>query len=727
MPQSPAARERIEAKVDSVLRMMTLDEKAGQLNQLAWRRSSGANLAAGAEETVQLVREGKVGSFLNVVDPENARELQRVAVEESRLRIPLLFGLDVIHGFRTIFPIPLAEAASWDPAAAESSARIAATEASVSGINWTFAPMVDIARDPRWGRIAEGSGEDPYLGSVMAAARVRGFQGAGFQDSSTILACPKHFAGYGAAEGGRDYNTSEISERTLREIYLPPFKAAVDAGAQTIMSSFNEIAGIPSSANRKLLTDILRGEWGFTGFVVSDWGAISELRAHGVAETARQAAFEAITAGVDMDMEGRMFVTELPGLVKSGSLPASVLDEAVRRVLRVKIRLGLFDHPYRNCHPGLQRAVILSASHLEAAKKMAEESIVLLKNEHQLLPLRKAASSIAVIGPLARSRRDPLGPWHAEGSSEDVVSVLDAIKSEVSDRATVVFAEGCDSTFSDTSKFGAAVRAAAGSDVVVLVAGETREMSGEAASRSSLGLPGVQEALVRRICSTGEPVVLVLMNGRPLCLPWEAEHVRAIVETWFLGVQSGRAIAEVLFGDTNPSGKLPVSFPRSVGQIPVYYNHKNTGRPFDEQDKYTSKYLDDPITPLFAFGEGLSYTSFGYSNLSIAAPKIHLGDAAKISVEVTNSGRRDGQEIVQLYIHDEVASITRPVMELKGFRRISLKAGETRTVEFDLDTRDLGFYDNAMKYVVEPGPFKVYVGGSSIRTLQGTFEILPPR
>ena len=714
----------IARRVDSVLVLMTTEEKVGQLNQITGEWDRVTNRAMISDGLKREIKAGRVGAFLNITGTEITRDVQRVAVEQSRLHIPLLFGLDVIHGFRTIFPIPLAEASSWDPEAVELSARIAATEATALGVDWTFAPMVDIARDPRWGRIAEGSGEDPFLGSAMAAARVRGFQGSDFADSTTLLACAKHFAAYGGAEAGRDYNTVDISERTLREIYLPPFRAAVDAGAATLMSSFNEIAGVPSTANRKLLTGILRDEWGFRGFVVSDWNAIEELQKHGIAASQAEAALKALSAGVDMDMASGLYRNHLPGLASSGALAANILDGAVRRVLRVKFALGLFEHPYRNCNPELARQVILTPHHRDQARKIAGESIVLLKNDGGLLPLRKDLNRIAVIGPLARSKDDALGPWDGAGRAGDVVSVIEGIRGQLSSATRITYAPGCDSTFRDTSGFGEAVLAARDADAVLLVVGETRSMTGEAASRSDLGLPGVQEELVRRIRATGRPLVMILMNGRPLCIPWEAEHVPAIVETWFLGVEAGNAIADVLFGDVNPGGKLPSTFPRSVGQIPLYYNHKNTGRPYSASDRFTTKYLDIPNTPEFPFGFGLSYTTFAYSNLRALTSRVRPHADVRIRVDVKNTGARAGDEVVQLYVHRNVASITPRVRELKGFKRVSLRPGETRTIEFTISGDRLGLYDENMAYVVEPGTFTAYAGGDSECTLETSFELV---
>ncbi len=686
--------------VDSLLAAMTLEEKLGQLNLL----SAGGN--ASPEQTV-LVRRGLVGGLFNVIGTENTRAVDRVATTESRLKIPLLFGLDVIHGFRTIFPIPLAEAGAFDPELAEATARAAGREAAAAGINWTFAPMVDIARDPRWGRIAEGSGEDPYLASLLAAARVRGFQ-------ESILATAKHFAAYGAAEAGRDYNTADVSQRTLREVYLPPFKAAVDAGAATLMSAFNDIGGVPASGNAWLTDTVLRREWGFRGMVVSDWTSIAELIPHGVAASRAEAGRRALTAGVDMDMESRIYVDSLPALVRANRISLAVVDRAVRRVLRAKARMA-------QLRPVAPNAVEIRA----LARRAARESIVLLKNEGGLLPLAPAVPAIAVIGPLADNRLDPLGPWHTDGRPEDVVTVLQGIKSRVSSGTQVLYAQGAGIEDTSTAGFADAVAAARGAKVAILVLGERHDMSGEAASRSSLGLPGVQQQLLEAVAATGTPVVLVLMNGRPLILEWAVEHVPAIVEAWFLGVESGNATADVLFGDVDPSGRLPVTFPRALGQIPLYYNHRNTGRP-PAAEKYTSKYIDVPVTPRYPFGYGLSYTTFAYRDLKLGAARIGPRDTLTVSVTVTNTGTREGTEVVQLYVRDEVASVARPVRELKGFRRVTLKPGEARTVELRLAARDLAFYGLDMRPVVEPGTFRVFVGSNSAEGLEATFTLAGP-
>lgn len=720
-----AQKVSTEHQIDSLIVRMTLEEKAGQLSQFSGGWNIGSTNSTVTEEQKIMVKEGKVGSLLNVFGSEITRELQRIAVEESRMKIPLLYGFDVVHGFRTTFPIPLAEASSWDPDAVERAERTAAIEAAAAGIHWTFAPMVDIARDPRWGRIAEGSGEDPYLGSVMARARVKGFQGENGLADNALLACVKHYAAYGAAEGGRDYNTVDISERSLRETYLPPFKAALDAGAATFMSSFNEIAGVPSTGNRMLLTDILRGEWGFKGFVVSDWTSIPEMRAHGIAATDEEAGVLAVTAGTDMDMVGGVYLRYLPSLVRERRVSERTVDEAVRRVLRVKFQLGLFDNPYGYCNEEKERTLIYNEANRAVAREMARSSIVLLKNEKNVLPLKKEARSIALIGPLADDHESPLGPWAQIGRPSDVVTVLEGIKAAAEPSCKIIYARGCDIVDSLPPKdFNEAIRAAKSADVVIVALGESSSMSGEAASRSNLDLPGNQEDLLRAVCAVGKPVVLVLMNGRPLTITWAADHCDAIVESWFLGVQSGNAIADVLFGDYDPSGKLPVSFPRTVGQIPVYYNYKSTGRPTSSSNRFTSKYIDAPSTPLYPFGYGLSYTTFSYKDLILSSKKITTDGIVRVTVNVTNSGTRDGEEVVQMYIRDETGSVTRPVKELRGFKKITLKAGETKRVEFTLNPNDLAMWNREMKWVVEPGSFKVFVGTNSAENLEDEFEVV---
>jgi beta-glucosidase len=668
------------------------------------------------------LRRGEIGSFFNITGAGATTEVQRIAVEETRLRIPLIFGLDVIHGYRTIFPIPLAEAATFDPTLIEEASRVAAVEATAAGVHWTFAPMVDIARDPRWGRIAEGAGEDPFVGRQMAAARVRGFQGPSFNDRTSLLACAKHYAAYGGAEGGRDYNTVDVSERTLRDVYLPPFKAAVDAGAGTLMAAFNEIGGVPSSANPYLLHQVLRREWGFQGFVVSDWTSVNELVLHGAVSDRTEAGIAALRSGVDMDMESKIYADELVAAGQSGALSVAVVDEAVRRVLRVKFAKGLFEDPYRGTSVSAERAAMVTPAHRALARRVAQRSIVLLKNERGTLPLRTDLRSIAVIGPLAASTSDPLGCWAGLGDTTDVVSLLEGIKRTVGGRTKVRYERGCEVEDVSTKGFPKALAAARASEVVVLALGESRNMSGEASNRSSLDLPGVQQQLLEQVVSVGKPVVLVLMNGRPLSVTWAAEHVPAIVEGWFGGIEAGNALADVLFGAVNPSGRLPVSVPRSVGQVPCYYNHKNTGRP-PSQDHYTSKYLDLPASPLYPFGFGLSYTSFRYGTVELSSPSVGWNDTLWVSVSVTNAGTRSGEEVVQLYIRDRVGSVTRPVKELKGFLRISLAQGATTTVRFALTADDLAFWNAEMHFTAEPGWFDVMVGGNSVDTQSAAFEL----
>ena len=707
----------IEKKINALLARMTLEEKLGQLQQLDGEANGNYR-----PEHIELVRKGLLGSTLNVRGAQKANELQRIAVDGSRLKIPLIFGFDVIHGYRTIFPVPLGEASSWDSVAVERAASIAAAESRASGVHWTFAPMVDIARDPRWGRIVEGAGEDPYLGSVMARARVRGFQGRDYSAPDRMVACAKHWVGYGAAEAGRDYNTTDISEWTLREIYFPPFRAAVDAGVGTFMSAFNDLNGVPTSANSFTLTRVLRGEWKFDGFVVSDYTSVEELIKHGLAANEMEAAQAALTAGVDMEMVSRLYNKHGSRLIKEGKLSQTAIDEAVRRILRIKFRLGLFDKPYAD--EARERAAILSRENRAAAREIAARSMVLLKNERDILPLSKGVKSIAVIGPLADSQKDMIGSWSGDGKAEDAVTLLAGIKAKAGSDTKITHVKGCDVEGNATDGINEAARTAREADVIIVAVGESAEMSGEASSRSSLDLPGRQLDLVKALQATGKPVVVVLMNGRPLTINWIAENTPAILETWFAGTEAGNAIADVLFGDVNPGGKLPVTFPRAVGQVPIYYNHKNTGRPPDPNNKYSSKYLDVPVTPLFPFGYGLSYTEFKLSNLRLSAQSIRADGRLTASVEVENTGKRAGDEVVQLYIRDMAASRTRPLKELKGFERITLKPGEKRRVEFTLAPEQLGFYNTDMRFVVEPGTFKVMVGTNSVDGLEASFEVV---
>lgn len=716
--QAQQRQPNIERRISALLARMTLAEKLGQLQQLDGEANGNFR-----PEHLEMVRKGLLGSTLNVRGAQRTNQLQHIAMEESRLKIPVIFGFDVIHGYRTIFPVPLGEASSWDPAAAERSASIAAMEARAAGVHWTFAPMLDIARDARWGRIVEGAGEDPYLGAMMARARVRGFQGQDYSAMDRVLACAKHWVAYGAAESGRDYNTTDMSERTLREVYFPPFKAAVDEGVGTFMSAFNDLNGVPSSANPFTLTKVLRGEWKFDGFVVSDYTSVEELIKHGLAANESEAARLALNAGVDMEMVSRLYNKHGAELLKSNKLLLATIDEAVRRILRIKFRLGLFDHPYVD--EGRERSRILSPQNLLAAREIAARSLVLLKNERETLPLDKNIKSIALIGPLADDQLDVIGSWTGDGSATDAVTLLAGIKTKVSSGTKINYAKGCDVNGDSTEGFDEAVRAARKSDVAILAVGESADMSGEASSRSSLDLPGRQLDLVKAVQATGKPVIVVLMNGRPLTINWIAENSPAILETWFAGTESGNAIADVLFGDVNPGGKLPLTFPRTVGQEPLYYNHMNTGRPPDAGNKYTSKYLDVSWTPLFPFGYGLSYTQFRLSDLQLSARRINPQGRVTASVEVENTGKRAGDEVVQLYIRDVAASVTRPVKELKGFQRITLRPGEKRRVEFTLMPEHLGFYNREMRFMVEPGEFKVMVGNSSAdeHGLEASFEV----
>jgi beta-glucosidase len=706
--------------LDSLLARMTLEEKLGQLNQPgAPDNSTGPAAQAAADADI---RAGRIGSVLGAKGAAYTRHLQQVA-QQSRMGVPLLFAFDVIHGFRTIFPVPLAEAASWDPATVERSAHIAAVEATAHGIHWTYAPMVDIARDPRWGRVVEGSGEDPFLGGVMAAAKVRGFQGTDLSTDSTLLATAKHFVAYGAAEGGRDYNTAEVSDRTLEEIYLPPFKAAVDAGARSVMAGFDEVAGVPMHANRHLIRDVLRAQWGFDGILVSDYTGVMELLRHGVAADSASAGVLGIRAGVDVDMVSNIYVDKLPRLVKEGIVPESLVNEAARRVLAAKYQLGLFKDPYRYSDTLRERNRTLTDEDITAARDAARRSIVLLKNRGNALPLSRRLRSVAVIGPLADDAVSALGPWAGDGRPENAVSVLQGIRHAVPSGTRVLHARGATVTGADTTGFAEALRTARQAEVVVLVIGEDRDMSGEAHSRSTIDLPGVQQRLAERIVATGKPVVAVLMNGRPLSTPWLDEHASAILETWFLGVQMGPAVADVLFGAYNPGGKLPITIPRSVGQIPIYYNHKRTGRPADPKDMYTSKYIDSPWTPLYPFGYGLSYTTFAYRDLRLGATTIGRADSVSVSVTVTNTGRRAGDEVVQLYVRDEVASFTPPERSLRGFRRVALAPGDSRAVTFMLRPADLALPGADLRPIVEPGFFTVGVGTNSAELEEARLEV----
>ena len=730
----------VEERIDLLTKQMTLEEKVGQMNQYNgfWEVTGPAPKGGTAELKYEHLRKGLVGSMLTVRGVKNVRAVQKIAVEETRLGIPLIIGFDVIHGYKTLSPIPLAESASWDLEAIKKSAAIAADEASASGINWTFGPNVDIANDARWGRVMEGAGEDPYLGSKIATARVKGFQGETIADLAkvnTIAACAKHFAAYGYVEAGLEYNIVDISNSKLYNSVLPPFKATVDAGVRTFMNSFNTLNGIPATGNVFLQRDILKGKWKFDGFVISDYASIREMIAHGYAKDKADAALKGVVAGSDMDMESYLYVAKLVDLVKEGKVKEALVDDAVRRILRVKFELGLFDDPYRYCDEKREKESIGNKAHVEGVLDMAKKSIVLLKNDKNLLPLKKSGQKIALIGALANDKNSPLGSWRIASDDNTAVSVLEGMQQYKDNKLT--FEKGADLTVgkisfldevvfntTDKSGFEAAKKAAAAADVVVMVLGEHGFQSGEGRSRTDLNLPGVQQELLEEIYKVNPNIVLVLNNGRPLSIPWAAEHVPAIVEAWHLGTQTGNAVAQVLYGDYNPSGKLPMSFPRNVGQVPIYYNKYSTGRPIDsDKNVFWSHYTDVEKTPQFPFGFGLSYTTFDYKNLKINKTAFAKGEPVQVSVEVTNSGNYDGKEVVQLYIHDDYASIIRPIKELKGFELVSLKKGETKTVSFTLTDKELGFYDNDGNYLVEPGTFKIMVGGSSDTGLESGFEL----
>lgn len=732
--QQNATVSKKDIFITNLMKKMTLEEKIGQLN-LPGAEDVKTGQATNSNIGLRIKR-GEVGGLLNLKSVKKIKDIQKVAVEESRLKIPLIFGMDVIHGYQTTFPIPLGLAASWDPSLVEKTARIAAQEASADGICWTFSPMVDIARDPRWGRIAEGSGEDTYLGSRMAEAYVRGYQGKNLKDKNTILSCVKHFALYGAAEAGRDYNTTDMSLNRMYNEYLPPYKAAFDAGSGSAMSSFNDINGVPATGNRWLMTDLLRKQWGFKGFVVTDFTAINELMAHGLGDLQAVSA-RALHAGIDMDMVGEGFLTTLSKSVKEGKIKQSEIDQACRRILEAKYDLGLFDDPYRYCDEKRAETEISTPENFKTAREVAAQTFVLMKNENQLLPLKKEGK-IALIGPLVDSRYDMAGMWSVAVDHKESVTVLEGFNNVLGDKAEILYSKGAnivdDVTYDqnihwNTSGIDAkpseqlrneAIEVAKKSDVIVAVLGEGSEMSGESSSRADISIPANQELLLKELVKLGKPVVLVLYTGRPLTINWEKDNVPAILNVWFGGSQGGNAIPDVLFGDVNPSGKLPVTFPRSVGQIPIYYNHKNTGRPLEEDktekcefNKYRSNYLDECNTPLYPFGFGLSYTTFSYGNMSLNSTKLKGNQILKVSVTLSNTGKYDGTEVAQLYIRDVVGSITRPVKELKGFQKVFLKAGESKTITFEITPELLKFYNNDLVYDWEAGEFQIMIGGNS--------------
>ncbi|MFS2016384.1 glycoside hydrolase family 3 N-terminal domain-containing protein [Massilia sp. CT11-108] len=714
MALAGAAQADVGQRVEALLRQMTLDEKVGQLNQLSGKDFSTGPGSDKVRDIERDIREGKIGSLLNIRGAAETRRVQALALQ-SRLHIPLLFGLDVIHGYRTVFPVPLGEAASWDLEAIEESARIAAREASAAGVHWTFAPMVDIGRDPRWGRVMEGAGEDPYLGSRIAAARVRGFQGTKLGGLESVMATAKHFAGYGAAIAGRDYNAVDMSEHQLYETYLPPFKAAADAGVATFMNSFNTLNGIPATGNAMLQRDILNGRWGFKGFVVSDWGSVREMVVHGYANDLPDAAAKAITAGSDMDMESGAYASSLAKLVRSGRVDVALVDDAVRRVLTKKFELGLFDDPYRFSDPAREKAALADPRHRAAARRIAAESMVLLKNDGGALPLRKGARSIAVIGPLADARRDLEGGWIVDSNAATMASLVDAVRTHAGPGTRVAYAAGCDVACRGTDGFAAALDVARAADVVVLAVGESWDMSGEAKSRADIGLPGRQAELFDALKAIGKTPVVVIMAGRPLIFENVAEGANAILYAWHPGSEGGNAIADVLFGAVNPSAKLPMTFPRNMGQIPIGYQQYQTGRPVLDNGNsvYRSAYIDSPNTPRYAFGHGLSYTTFAYGDLRLSSTRMAPDGKISLQFTLTNSGRVAGAEVVQLYLRDPVASVVRPVKELKGFQRIVLKPGEHRTVSFTIDRDTLSFFDRKLAWGAEPGTFELMVGSAS--------------
>ena len=731
-PSLPADA-KMQQFVSDLLKKMTLEEKIGQLNLVSVGFTvTGPVVSQGVDENI---KKGNVGAVLNTFTPVAARKLQELAVKKSRLHIPLILGFDVIHGHRTIFPVPLGLAATWDLAAIERSAHVAGQEAAADGVNWVYSPMVDIARDPRWGRVAEGAGEDPYLGSRIAEAMVRGYQGPDNDLSrpENVMACLKHFALYGAAEAGRDYNTTDMSRQRMYNEYLPPYHAAVEAGVGSVMSSFNDINGIPATANKWLMTDLLRQEWNFHGFVATDYTAINELMAHGMGDEKKVAEL-ALNAGIDMDMVGEVFLRQLAQNVKEGTVTQAQIDQACRRILEAKYKLGLFKDPYRGVTDKRAKATLMKPAYLEAARDVARRSMVLLKNERQTLPLKKSGT-IAVVGPLADRARDMIGNWSGAGEGKQAVSILQGLKNVAGPAVKFTYAQGVNVTDDDQlikrlnahggelnidprpaeTTIAEAVQAARGADVVVAVVGESQGMTGEAASRADISLPGRQLDLLKALKATGKPLVIVLVNGRPLTLPWENQNADAMLETWFGGTQAGNAVGDVLFGSYNPAGKLTMTFPQSVGQIPIYYNHKNTGRPYVGEllDKYKSRYLDAPNDPLYPFGYGLSYTTFTYSKPTLSKSTIAPGEGLDVTVTVQNTGPYDGEEVAQLYLRDMVGSLSRPVKELKSFQKVLLKKGESRLLTFHLTPDDLKFYNNDLKFVAEPGDFQVFVGGNS--------------
>ena len=741
-PPSSVNPQKMNQFIDELMKKMTLEEKIGQLNLVTVGFDVTGPVVS--KDVDANIRKGLVGAVLNTYTPVAARKLQELAVKESRLHIPLILGYDVIHGHRTIFPLPLGLAASWDMPAIERSARIAAEEAAADGLSWVYSPMVDIARDPRWGRISEGAGEDPYLGAQIARAMVRGYQGPDLSKPTSVMACLKHFALYGAAEAGRDYNTTDMSLVRMYNEYLPPYKAAIEAGVGSVMTSFNDINGTPATGNKWLMTDLLRNQWGFNGFVVTDYTAINEMTAHGMGNDAQVSAL-ALNAGTDQDMVGEVFLKNLAQNLKDGTVKQEQIDLACRRVLEGKYKLGLFQDPYRGVSEKRAKATMMKKEFIADARSISRKSLVLLKNDKNTLPLKKSGT-IALIGPLANRQRDMIGSWSGAGDWKQAVSLEQGIKNVAGNAVKVVYAQGANVTDDEqliarlnadkgeltidkrTSEalIQEAVQAAQSADVIVAAVGESQGMTGEAASRSDITLPGQQLELLKALKKTGKPLVVVLMNGRPMALSWEDKNADAILETWFSGTQGGNAIADVLFGDYNPSGKITATFPQTVGQVPLYYNHKNTGRPFNpanQLEKYKSRYLDVTNEPLYPFGYGLSYTTFSYGKPELSKTTIKQNEPLEVRVTVRNTGTVDGEETAQLYIRDMVGSISRPVKELKGFQKVALKKGESKTLTFRLTPDDLKFYNNDLKFVSEPGDFQVFVGGNSRDVQEVAFKL----
>lgn len=719
-----AQQKSIEQKIDSILNLMTLEEKIGQLNLYAGRMNPTGPITM-RDDDEDAIRRGDVGMVFNIVGAKRTREIQRIAVEESRLKIPLLVGFDVVHGYRTIFPIPLGESASWDMDLMKRTAHASAAEASAMGIHWTFSPMVDLCHDARWGRIMEGGGEDPYLNSLIAKAKVEGYQGEKLDDMGSLIACAKHFAAYGATLDGRDYNTADISDVTLRNLYLPPFKAAVESGVHTFMAGYHELNGVPTSASSYLMTDILRGEWKFNGFVVSDWGSIREVAMHGYAVDRKDAAMKSFNAGLDVDMESSAYLKHMKELVAEGKISVAQIENSVRKVLRMKYETGVMANPYRYCSQEREDTIILKKEFLDLAHEAACKSMVLLKNDKQTLPLSDKLKSIAVIGPLADSKKDMPGSWSKSCNPKDMITFMEAVTKQYGKKLKINYAKGCKVDSMDTSGFAEAIKAASQSEVIIAMMGEAKEMSGEASSRSNISIPSIQKELLKELKKLNKPIVLVLFNGRPLSIPWEAENVDAILEAWFPGNEAGNALVDVLFGKFNPQGKLTATFPRTIGQVPIFYNHKITGRPEGYYESvFITRYIDSPNTPLFPFGYGLSYTAFEYSDIELSSDKLSKDGRLMASVKIKNIGEYKGTETPQLYIRDLVASIIRPVKELKGFKKVTLNPGEEQEVVFEITEQDLRFWNDKKQQISEPGKFNIFIGTDSQNVKKAEFELI---